>query len=214
MSLAVFDVDGTLVTGPSTERRFFRWLVKRGHIGPRQLFCFALFLGRWAPDLGVDVARRNKAYLSGLDTATVAAEAVDFVAAEVVAALNRDCVAELERARARGDRVTLLTGTIEPIAAALAAHLGVAEYVATRCAIDGGLYTASPPLRHPFGTTKLALARQHFADDATLRTDAAAYGDSIHDAELLRAVARPVCVNPDDKLAALAAENGWRVMRS
>ena len=48
MNLAIFDIDGTLVEG-STERRFWRYLLKRGHQGPRQVVAYLLFLLRYWP---------------------------------------------------------------------------------------------------------------------------------------------------------------------
>ena len=39
------------------------------------------------------------------------------------------------------------------------------------------------------------------------------YSDSINDLPLLSAVQRAVAVNPDARLAAVAAERGWPVIR-
>ena len=38
------------------------------------------------------------------------------------------------------------------------------------------------------------------------------YSDSINDLPLLQAVRKPVAVNPDMRLAAVAAERGWLVL--
>ena len=43
MRVAIFDVDGTLVAGKSTEKRFIGWMLRRGHIGLRQLLSAAWF---------------------------------------------------------------------------------------------------------------------------------------------------------------------------
>jgi phosphoserine phosphatase len=43
--------------------------------------------------------------------------------------------------------------------------------------------------------------------------DSVAYSDSINDAPLLSAARRAVAVDPDPRLAALAAERGWEVLR-
>jgi hypothetical protein len=40
-----------------------------------------------------------------------------------------------------------------------------------------------------------------------------AYSDSVSDLPMLRAVGRPVAVNPDAELARIALEEGWQVMR-
>jgi phosphoserine phosphatase len=43
--------------------------------------------------------------------------------------------------------------------------------------------------------------------------DSVAYSDSMNDAPLLTAARRAVAVDPDARLAALAAERGWQVLR-
>jgi phosphoserine phosphatase len=43
--------------------------------------------------------------------------------------------------------------------------------------------------------------------------DSVAYSDSMNDAPLLSATHRAVAVDPDPRLAALAAERGWTVLR-
>ena len=72
MKLAIFDIDGTLVEG-STERRFWRYLLKRGHQGPRQVVAYLLFWLRYLPVFGRLTAKKNKAYLYKLETARVRA---------------------------------------------------------------------------------------------------------------------------------------------
>ena len=66
MTLAIFDIDGTLVEG-STERRFWRYLLKRGHQGPRQVLAYLLFWLRYLPVYGRRTSKKNKAYLYKLD---------------------------------------------------------------------------------------------------------------------------------------------------
>ena len=43
--------------------------------------------------------------------------------------------------------------------------------------------------------------------------DSHAYSDSINDLPLLEAVDEAVAVDPDPRLAAIARERGWRVLR-
>ena len=57
-------------------------------------------------------------------------------------------------------------------------------------------------------------AMQRFADEHGIDLEASwAYSDSVSDLPMLRAVGNPVAVNPDDELAGVAADEGWRVMR-
>lgn len=213
MTLAIFDIDGTLVEG-STERRFWRYLLKRGHQGPRQVLAYLVFWLRYLPALGRQTAKKNKAYLYMLDTARVRALAQRFVAEEILPRLYAPAVQRLQSHLKQGDTVVLLSGTLEPIARALADHLGVAHVRATICRERNGRYLGGPPEVHPFGAAKLTLAEQFAAEiGATLR-DATAYGDSQHDLDLLRAVGHPVAVMPDRPLLETARGKRWLIIRA
>jgi len=212
MSLAVFDIDGTLVAGPSTEKRFFLWLLRRGALGPRRLLAFLWFNLRWLPCYGRHVAKKNKAYLSGLDSERFASEARAFVAAEVESALYAPAVARLQRHRAAGDAIVLLSGTLQPIAEAIAARLGADEAIGSLCAERDGRLRAAPPLRHPFGAGKTTLLDGICRDRGVSPGAVAAYGDSRWDLALLERVGMPVAVRPDRELRASAEARGWEVL--
>ncbi len=96
MTLAIFDIDGTLVRG-STERKFWRYLFARRHLGPRQILACAWFMVRFLPHYGLHVAKKNKAYLVGLTTTDIAALAADFVAREAVPRLYEPAVERLHQ---------------------------------------------------------------------------------------------------------------------
>jgi len=211
MTLALFDIDGTLVRG-STERRFWRYLFVRRRLGPRQILVYAWFLVRFLPRYGVHVAKKDKAYLVGLTTTDVAALAADFVAREVMPRLYQPAVQRLQEHLRNADTVALLSGTLDPIARALAQHLGVQHVCATACAERDGRYLARPPVVHPFGAQKVGLAEELAARlGADLRL-ATAYADSLHDLKLLESVGTPIAVLPDRKLLRVARTNAWRVI--
>ncbi len=211
MTLAIFDIDGTLVDG-RTEWLFWRYLLAHRRQGPRQLLAGAWFLLRFAPRYGRHVAKKNKAYLAGLATDDVAALAADFVTHDVVPRLYAPAVQRLERHLHSGDIVALLSGTLEPIARALALHVGVAHLRATVCAERAGRYLGRPPAVHPFGAMKVEAARQLAAAFGTDLAHAYAYGDSVHDLDLLEAVGTPVAVRPDPRLLHVARARGWEVV--
>jgi HAD superfamily hydrolase (TIGR01490 family) len=211
MTLAIFDIDGTLTRG-STEPRFWSYLVARRRQGPRQLLAHVWFLMRFLPRYGVRVAKKDKAYLTGLATSEVAALAADFVSSTVLPRLYTPALQRLEQHQRRGDTVVLLSGTLEPIARALADELGVQHVVATVCAEHAGRYVTSPPLVHPFGAEKLGLAASLAAQLGTDLRHASAYADSAHDLKLLEAVGTPVAVRPDAKLLRAARANAWEII--
>ncbi len=214
MGLALFDADGTLFPNPSSESRFIRHLMRRGRLGPAQLYHACAFMVRAWPCYGRHVGRKNKAYLCGLEEGEIAELARDFVRAEIVPLLRPELLDRIREHRERGDHLVLLTGTLEFIARPLAEHLAMDEVVATRPAIRDGRFTADPPLRHPLGLEKLDLARdlgQRLGIPASAWT---AYGDSRYDIPLLEHCGQAVVVTPDAHLAALAEARGWEILNA
>lgn len=210
--LAIFDIDGTLVPGPSSEVRFARYLWRRRVLGPRQVSAFAWFCLRYGLRYRQHLTKKNKAYLSGLGAGRVRALASDFVREALLSELYAPAVKRLRAHQAAGDRVALISGTPQFLADALAHALGAEVGYGALCCVRGGVYCAAPPQRHPYGATKVAAA-QAVADAVDLPLPrAVAYGDSVHDAHLFRVVGDAVAVAPDQALQAVAAGEGWEIL--
>jgi HAD superfamily hydrolase (TIGR01490 family) len=212
MQLAVFDIDGTLIGGTGTERRFFWFLLLRRRIRPGQLLAWLGFVLRYVGSSGANVFRRNKAYLAGCSSTVVEQWAKEFVARLPPDAWVPSAVARLRRHQEAGDHVVLLSGTLQPIAKEIARILAVDEVVATQASLADGRYTANPPVRHPFASSKVTAVGGIAARLGIGRDGVVAYGDSIHDLELFRAVGHPVLVRPDHRLLRLAGAEGWEVL--
>lgn len=214
MALALFDIDGTLVAGPSTEKRLFLALLRRGWLGPRQLGHFCWFAARGARSFGRHVFKKDKAYLAGLPV-----EHVERFAAEWVEANSGDwwfqpCVTRLRAHQAAGDQVALLSGAPSFVVRAIADQLGVARAVGTECAAEDGWFVPRLPRVHPFAAEKLRIAMALCAELGAGSGDLVAYGDSVHDLPVLRLAARAVAVRPDNGLQAAAQAAGWEILGS
>jgi HAD superfamily hydrolase (TIGR01490 family) len=207
--LVIFDLDGTLVPLPSSERRFAAAMVREGKLGPRQVAAWLGFVARHVHLLGRDVLRTNKAYLYRLPVAQVDAHARKFVEEELlphVRPIMRNRIAMHKR---RGDTLLLMTGAPDFIAAPLARTLGMPHCIATQCARSGGRYRAALPVVYPNREEKLRLAVE-LADELGFALDnATAYGDSVHDLPLLSCVGTAIAVVPDARLAEHALQAGW-----
>jgi HAD superfamily hydrolase (TIGR01490 family) len=212
MVCALVDVDGTLLGGPSTEFRFVVHLLARRRIGWKQAVRASAFSLRWFSRFGRHVFKKNKAYLAGLAVADVAAEAEVFVRETVAPRLRPDILTLIAGHVSRGDTVVLLTGTPEFIAEPLARLIGAHDVCATRCARQDGIYTAEPPLLHPFGDAKVVLGREICRQMRSSLSDAVAYADSIHDLPLLLQVGRAVAAWPDTALRAIALKGNWLIL--
>lgn len=212
MALAVFDIDGTLVQGPSTEKRLFGRLLRSGRLSPVQLGAFAWFALRHAGIYGRHVFKKDKAYLTGLAAAGVQSFTAVWVDADLPADWFMPCVDRLRQHQAAGDRVVLLSGTPDFLAAEIGRALGVAQAIGSHCQIRNGCFTASPPLVHPFGQEKLRIVESLCTEHGFRLADVTAYADSGHDLPLLSRVGRPVAVRPDRALLAAAQAAGWETL--
>lgn len=213
MRLAIFDVDGTLVSGRSTEKRFMAWLLRRGHIGPLQVLSAAWFVIRWFPQFGRHVFRKNKAYLNGLSVALVAREARQFVESVPDADWIGPALAELRLHKKNGDFVVLLSGTLQPIVESLCGRFGADGSFGTECRVEQGFFTASPPGQHPFYDEKADMLSSICETYRIAAGEVYAYADSGFDIPFMGKVGYPVAVCPDRKLARWAKANNCRILK-
>ncbi len=121
----------------------------------------------------------------------------------------------VNRHNAAGDLVVLTTATNRFITELTAAHLGIAHLIATECEpglVDGqpgfsGRTTGEINMREGKVVRLHAWLQRQRID--LQECDSMAYSDSMNDLPLLEAVRHPVVVDPDARLAAIAAERGW-----
>ncbi|KNZ31585.1 MAG: hypothetical protein AD742_16505 [Methylibium sp. NZG] len=136
---------------------------------------------------------------------------------EVVAPLIPDAAWELLAShRHCGDTLVLTTATNRFITELTAQHLGLVHLIATDAEVVAGAFTGRlrglPNMREGKVTRLLAWLAERGLPDSLL-ADAIFYSDSANDLPLLRAVGRPVAVDPDARLLAAAHAAGWPVMR-
>lgn len=131
----------------------------------------------------------------------------------LVGSLSPVGVELLERCRAQGWRLALLSDNLDVIARPVARHLGVDVVVANAMEIDAH-GRATGALREPVlgpslgGRALEARLREHGIE---LRA-ACAYGSHRDDSPLLGAVALPCAVTPDRELRRMARDLDWPVV--
>ena len=92
-----------------------------------------------------------------------------------------------------------------------AERLGMDAVVATRWTIRDGKYTGELDGDIVWGRGKYTAVKEWASDNGIDLRSSYAYSDSYYDAPLLAGVGHPVAVNPDVRLAGLAALRGWPV---
>ena len=214
--LVLFDLDHTLLTGDS-DVLWCDFLMDRGLL-ERQAFAArnADMEARYrAGTVGVhEFAAFYVGTLAGRTPEELEPLRREFLAHWIVPRIPQDAVDLVRRHRDAGELLVMTTATNRYITELTAAHFGLVHLLATEAEIAGGRFTGrvagSPNMRQG------KVARLHEWLQARGERLAAfassAYSDSINDLPLLECVDEPVLVDPDARLAAHAAAQGWRTL--
>jgi len=212
---AFFDLDRTLLRRSSALALAgsFR---ERGVISRRQLLQAAawqlLFVARGASHeavrRGAEDGLRILAGYRPEELRELVAEAMEPVLRPLVYA---EPLRLVERHRERGERVYVVSATLQEIVEAIADDLGFDGGLGTVCEVQDGRYTGRA-LRALHAEAKADCVRAVAERDGLELAACTAYSDSHTDLPFLEAVGHPVAVNPDRELRRIAREHGWPVL--
>lgn len=220
-TLAVFDLDNTLLTGDS-DVLWCEYLVAQGLLPSTQLADNARMDAGYRAGT-VSVADFSKFYvgtLGGRSPAFWAPWLQRFLQQMVLPRIPASARALVQQHRAAGHTLVLSTATNRVITTLTAAALDIPHLIATEAELVDGSYTG-----HTSGVPNMRdgkvqrlqawLADRGLDDNARTRALATAhfYSDSANDLALLLAVGHPVVVDPDPRLLAEAQAHGWPVLR-
>jgi HAD superfamily hydrolase (TIGR01490 family) len=211
-----FDVDKTLLPG-SSMYLFARGLYRHGFYDLRDIagFAFGQLVFRLTGAegrKGMEAAREQAlAFIEGKRRDELTQIGHDIVVEVIGPRIYPGMRRVIDEHHDQGDRTYLVTAAPRELAQGIATYLGMDGALGTEAELVDGTYTGrlTGPVLH--GPAKLdavlRLADEHGFD---LR-ESSAYSDSVNDRPLLEGVGRPVAVNPDRYLRALATERGWPV---
>ncbi len=118
----------------------------------------------------------------------------------------------VERHREQGERVFIVSATLQEIVDAIAGDLGFDGALGTICEVRDGRYTGRA-LRALHAGAKADCLREVAERESLDLAECTAYSDSHTDLPFLEAVGHPVAVNPDRELRRIAADRGWPVLQ-
>lgn len=214
MSLAIFDLDNTLL-GDDSDYLWGQFLVMQGLVD------------------GEYYARENQRFYDDYKTGRL--DIFEFLAfslrpltehsREKLEALHRQFMQEvitpvmlpaahllLEKHRAQGDTLMIITATNSFITTPIAGALGVENLIATEPEIVDGRYTGRVAGTPCFQSGKVERLNTWLAEQQQNLANSWFYSDSHNDLPLLELVDHPVAVDPDETLADHAHSRGWPVI--
>lgn len=213
MSLAIFDLDNTLLGGDS-DYLWTQFLVERGLVDKAYERENRRYYERYqAGTLDIHEFLRFQLHpLTEHDPAELCAWRDAFIVQKIRPIILPAARALLQKHRARGDTLLIATSTNRFITAPIAEALGVEHLLATEPEMMEGRYTGGISGIPCFREGKVQRLEQWLRERGMNLDDSAFYSDSHNDIPLLERVARPVAVDPDAELARHAENKGWPVI--
>lgn len=214
MTLAIFDLDNTLLGGDS-DYLWGRFLVEQGIVdGEKYERENQRFYEEYkAGTLDIyEFLHFSLRPLSEHDMATLAEWHKQFMAEKISPIMLPRAAALLDKHRAAGDYLLIITATNRFVTEPIAEVLGVDELIATDPEIVNGRYTGNVSGTPCFQQGKVTRLEQWLKQSGHNLTGSYFYSDSRNDIPLLEMVANPVAVDPDEMLEDHAQMKGWPIL--
>ena len=220
MSLAIFDLDNTLLAGDS-DHRWGEFLCEKNWASADD---YRLRNDQFYADYRAGSLDMH-AYLSfvlgplrGKHRKEVQALQHEFVRDCIEPMLLDKAFALIDQHRIAGDMLLLMTATHAVVADPVAARLGFEQWLCSGVGVDRDHYTGAPDGPPCFQEGKISHLERWRAkwDTATqplpAMEDTWFYSDSHNDLPLLASVGHPVAVDPDPTLRRHAEDNHWQIL--
>lgn len=214
MTLALFDLDNTLLNGDS-DYEWGQFLVSKGLVDPvayetenqrfyGQYRAGTLDILEYSAFSFGPLSERSMAEL-----ATLHQQFMDEVIHPILPEKSQQLVAQH---RAQGHTLVIITATNSFITRPIAHAFGITHLLATEPKIINGRYTREVEGTPCFQHGKVTRLQQWLENRTETLAGSYFYSDSHNDLPLLEMVDNPVAVDPDDTLRAVAEQRGWHIM--
>lgn len=214
MTLALFDLDNTLLGGDS-DHAWGLFLVAKGLVDADY---YSAANDRFYAEYQAGTLDINAylafalAPLTRFTQAELNALHQEFMAQFIEPLILPKALALLDHHRQQGHRLVIITATNRFITGPIAKRLDVADLLATEAEVIDGCYTGNISGTPCFQGGKVVRLQQWLLSEGEDLAGSYFYSDSINDVPLLEAVAHPVAVDPDARLLAWAKERGHAVL--
>jgi len=213
---AFFDVDNTMIMGASLYY-FAKGLAARNYFTSRDVASFiwqqAKFriAGTENPDDVMTIRDNALAFVAGRTVAEIVEAGEEIYEESMADRIWTGTRALAQQHLDSGQRVWLITATPIELASLISTRLGLTGALGTVSEIEDGIYTGRLVGEPMHGEAKAVAVRALAEREGLDLQRCSAYSDSANDVPMLSMVGRPVAVNPDGELKAIARARGWEV---
>jgi len=214
VSLAIFDLDNTLLQGDS-DYLWGKFLVDQGEVdgetyertnqkfyddykaGQLDIFAFLAF---------------SLEPLTRISTERLTALHAQYMQEIIQPLILPAALALVDKHRQQGDSLLIITATNSFITAPIAKAFGIDELLATDPEIIDGRYTGKVSGTPCYQEGKVVRLIEWLSGNDLNLENSWFYSDSHNDLPLLNRVTHPIAVNPDETLRKEAESNGWDII--
>jgi len=215
VSLAIFDLDNTLLRGDS-DHAWGEFLVEQGIVERARFTAendryYAAYLAGTL-DIYEFLEQHQLRPLAEHPRAALDRWRDEFMQTRIQPLISPSARALVDRHRARGDTLLIITATNRFITAPIAAEFDIPHLIATEPEERDGQFTGKVQGIPSYREGKVTRLTDWLHDRHETLEDSWFYSDSHNDLPLLNLVTHPVAVNPDETLADYARSRGWPVI--
>ena len=214
MALALFDLDNTLLAGDS-EHAWGEFLIEIGAVDEETFRAEndRLYEEYLAGTLDIyESIRFQLGPLMEHSPDTLRRWQVEFMDSRIAPMITPASVDLVERHRAAGDDLAIITASNSFVTRPIADRFGVRELLAVELERVDGRYTGQVLGTPTFREGKVLRLREWLEGNGRTLKDSHFYSDSHNDLPLLELVDYPVTVDPDPRLRAHAEASGWPIL--
>ncbi|MEK7206713.1 MAG: HAD family hydrolase [Pseudomonadota bacterium] len=215
MSLAIFDLDNTLLRGDS-DHAWGQFLIEN-HIvdGPEYERENERYYAQYQAGT-LDIMEFLAFALHPLslhDRATLDAWHQQYMKTKVLPMITPEARALVEEHRTRGDTLLIITATNRFVTDPIAREFNIPYLIATEPEERDDRFTGKVAGTPCYREGKVVRLKSWMAEHNQSLKDSCFYSDSHNDLPLLQLVPHPVAVNPDAVLQREALARGWPIVR-
>ncbi len=214
MALALFDLDNTLLAGDS-EHAWGEFLIEIGAVDEETFRAEndRLYEEYLAGTLDIyESIRFQLGPLMEHSPDALRRWQVEFMDSRIAPMITPASVDLVERHRAAGDELAIITASNSFVTRPIADRFGVGELLAVELERVDGRYTGRVLGTPTFREGKVLRLREWLEGNGRTLKGSHFYSDSHNDLPLLELVDHPVAVDPDPVLRARAEASGWPIL--
>jgi len=214
MALALFDLDNTLLNGDS-DHAWGMYLAKIGAVDPEEQKTKQDYFYQQYTQGTLDIYEFCEFQFSVLAQTPLSQLKEwhdDYMSTMIEPMIETGKANLIEKHRAAGDDIVIITATNDFVTAPIAKRLEVETLIATQAEYVNGSFTGQVKGTPCFQDGKILRLNEWLKQENKKMEDSYFYSDSINDLPLLKVVDQAIAVTPDDKLRAHALEVGWPII--